>query len=172
MTPRLLALALALAALGPAPSAGAQELRPTDERVSTAPGYFTYFLPGERTTQVSVLGTVRAPGFYVVSAGTDLSELLALAGGPLIGATSPDVERTVTIRLYRATAGLSRELLYERTAEAFTRDAEGYPIVLDGDMLEVATFERHPWNWRDSLTVVGGTATVVIAAIQIVNAFR
>ncbi|HEX8386518.1 MAG TPA: SLBB domain-containing protein [Rubricoccaceae bacterium] len=169
MTLRLTALVLAVAALAPA---RAQELRPTDERVSTAPGYFTYFLPGERTSQVSVLGTVRAPGFYLVSAGTDLSELLALAGGPNLEATSPDFERTVTIRLYRATNGLSRELLYERTAEAFTRDAEGYPIVVDGDMLEVTTFERARWGWRDSLTVAGGAATVVIAVIQIVNTLR
>lgn len=166
---RLLVLLLAAASLRPA---HAQELRPVDERVATAPGYFTYVLPGERTSQVSVLGTVRAPGLYVVSAGTDLGALLALAGGAAVGPLSSEIERTVTVRLFRATAGGTREVLYERTAEAFARDGEGYPVVRDGDTVEVTTFERRRRTYRDTLTLVGGISTAVIAVIQIVTLFR
>lgn len=140
--------------------------------MATAGGYFTYFLPGERTSQVSVLGTVRAPGLYVVSAGTTLGELLALSGGPNAGPRSNEVERTTTVRLYRATTGGTREAIYDRSAEAFARDAEGYPVVLDGDVLEVTTLERRLWSFRDTLTIVGGVSTAVIAVIQIVNALR
>jgi protein involved in polysaccharide export with SLBB domain len=170
----LIGLALPIGGLAAASCrpALAQELRPLDERVSTAPGYFTYFLPGERTTQATVIGTVRAPGFYVVSAGTDLAELIALAGGPAIGALSSEIERTVTVRLYRASTGGTRELVYDRTVEAFASDGEGYPVVLDGDMVEVTTFEKRRRSYRDTLTIIGGVSTAVIAVIQIVNAFR
>ncbi len=129
-------------------------------------------LPGERSTQVVVLGTVRAPGLYVVSEGTDLGELLGLTGGPNAGALSNEVERTTTIRLFRATAGGTREVIYERTDEAFARDASGYPVVLDGDTVEVTTTERRLRTYRDTLTLVGGVATVIIAVVQIVTIFR
>lgn len=171
MTARFALLAVLLAAAAPA---SAQVLRPTDERATatTAPGYFTYLLPGERSTQVVVLGTVRAPGLYVVSEGTDLGELLGLAGGPNAGAVSNEVERTTTIRLFRATTGGTREVIYERTDEAFARDADGFPTLLDGDTVEVTTVERRLRTYRDTLTLIGGVATVVIAVIQIVNVFK
>ena len=167
------ALLSALIATAAAP-ASAQVLRPTDERATatTAPGYFTYLLPGERSTQVVVLGTVRAPGLYVVSEGTDLAELLGLAGGPYAGPISNEVERTTTIRLFRATAGGTREVVYERTDEAFARDAEGFPTLLDGDTVEVTTVERRLRTYRDTLTLVGGISTAIIAIVQIVSVLR
>ena len=171
MTLRLGLFAL-LASAALVPSASAQILRPNDVRVSTAPGYFTYFLPGERTTQATVLGTVRAPGLYLVSAGTDLGELLGLAGGPYAGPVSNEVERTTTIRLFRATEGGTREVIYERSQEAFARDASAYPVVIDGDTVEVTTTERRLRTYRDTLAVVTSVATVVIIALQILNLAR
>ena len=169
----LAAAAVSAAALSAAP-AEAQTLRPTDERAATttAPGYFTYLLPGERSSQVTVLGTVRAPGLYLVSAGTTLGELIGLAGGTEAGARSSEVERTVTIRLFRASASGTREAIYERTDDAFARDADGYPVVLDGDTVEVRTVERRLRTYRDTLTLIGGLATVVIAVVQIVSVLR
>ena len=172
MTRRILALLVFAASLGALHPAAAQQLRPTDERVATAGGYFTYFLPGERTSQVSVLGTVPAPGLYIVSVGTTLGEIVALSGGPFDGARSNEVERTTTIRLFRATASGTREAIYDRTFEAFTRDAEGYPVVLDGDVVEVTTVERRLRTYRDTLTLVGALSTAIIAIIQIAQAFR
>ena len=169
MAPRLL---LGLCLVAAAWPAAAQELRPTDERRSNAPGYYYYVLPGERTTQATVLGTVRAPGFYEVSAGTDLAQLLALAGGPLLGPLSSDVDRTVTITLSRAAPDGRRDVIFRATAEEFAASAEALPVVRDGDRVEVATLERRRWNWRDSLTVVGGAASVVIAVVQIVQTLR
>ena len=159
-------------ALAAATPASAQELRPTDERRTNAPGYFFYVLPGERTTQATVLGTVRAPGFYEVSAGTDLAELLALAGGPAVGVESPDIERRTTITLYRPSASGAREVIYQQTTDAFARGAEPYPVMLDGDTVEVTMSERRRWNWRDTLTVVGGSASVVIAIVQIIQTLQ
>lgn len=169
MLARLLSLALVTACLAPV---SAQQLRPTDDRVATAGGYFTYFLPGERTSQVTVLGTVRLPGLYVVSAGTTMGELLALAGGPGDGPRSSEVERTTTIRLFRATTGGTREVIYDRTAEAFARDAEGYPAVLDGDVLEVSTVEKRLRTYRDTLTIVGAVSTGVIVVLQVISLLR
>ena len=172
MTLRLLLFAALLAAALPA--ASAQILRPTDERATAtnAPGYFTYLLPGERSSQVVVLGTVRTPGLYVVSAGTNLAELLGLAGGPFSGPVSSEVERTVTIRLFRASAAGTREVIYERRDDAFARDADGYPVVLDGDTVEVTTVERRRRTYLDVLTVVGAVATVGVLVLQIVTTVR
>ena len=159
------ALAAASAAAQPTPST----LRPTDERVATAGGYFTYFLPGERTSQVSVLGAVRAPGLYVVSEGTDLGEIIALAGGPESGARTTEVERTVTIRLFRTTAAGTREVVYARTAEAFARDADGYPQLYDGDTVDVDVVDRRLRTYRDTLSVITAVSTLVIIGIQVVT---
>lgn len=164
----LLGLCLAAAAW----PAAAQELRPTDERRSNAPGYYYYVLPGERTTQATVFGTVRAPGFYEVSAGTDLAQLLALAGGPLVGPLSTDVDRSVTLTLSRAAPDGRRDVIYRASAEEFAASAEALPVLRDGDRVEVATVERRRWNWRDSLTVVGGVSSVVIAVVQIVRTLQ
>ena len=173
MTRRILAFLMFAAPLGALHPAAAQQLRPTDERVATAGGYFTYFLPGERTSQVSVLGTVPAPGLYIVSVGTNLGEVLALAGGPLAGTRSTEVERTTTIRLFRATAGGTREAIYDRTFEAFARDAEGYPVVLDGDVIEVTTVDRRLNTFRDTVTliatVVGAVSGVILLGLQASN---
>lgn len=162
------AVAFALVAFGP--TAHAQEIRPLDERVATAPGYFVYVLPGERSVQVSVMGTVRAPGFYTVSDGVNLGELLALAGGPALAAQSNEIERTVTIRLYRGRS--VRDLIYEASLDDFARDASAYPRLIDGDLVEVTTLERRLRTWRDTLTVVGGVAGVVIAVVQVVSILR
>ncbi len=171
MTSRLALLALLCTAAVARPAA-AQELRPNDVRVSTSPGYFTYFLPGERTSQVTVLGTVRAPGLYLVSAGTTLGELLGLAGGPYAGPVSNEVERTTTIRLYRATDGGTREVIYERTDDAFARDANAYPVVLDGDTVEVTTTERRLRTYRDTLTLVGSIAGIAVVILQVITLTR
>jgi protein involved in polysaccharide export with SLBB domain len=165
LRPALLAVLLAAVA---APTQ-AQVIRPTTERISTAPGYFVYVLPGERSTQVSVIGTVRAPGFYTISDGLDLGEVLALAGGPAITALAPDFEQTVTIRLFRGDA--TRDLIYEATLDEFVRDATAYPRLADGDLIEVSTVNRRMRTYRDTLTVVGAAASVVLAITQVVRIF-
>jgi protein involved in polysaccharide export with SLBB domain len=160
----LLALAALLVALAPS----AQEIRPA-ERLANAPGYFFYVLPLELSTQVSVIGTVRAPGFYTVSDGLNLGEVLALAGGPTMALQSTEVERTITIRLYRGTG--DRDLVYEATLDEFARDAASYPRLIDGDLIEVTTVDRRLRTYRDTLTVIGAAASVVIAIVQVVRLF-
>ncbi len=165
LRPALLAVLLAAVA---APTQ-AQEIRPTAERQATAPGYFVYVLPGERSTQISVIGTVRAPGFYTISDGLDLGEALALAGGPAIGVQTTDFEQTITIRLFRGQA--TRDLIYEATLDEFVRDATAYPRMVDGDVIEVSTVNRRLRTYRDTLTVVGAAASVVLAITQVVRIF-
>lgn len=165
--PLFLAL-VALLAAAVAPTQ-AQEIRPTTERIATAPGYFVYVLPGERSIQISVLGTVRAAGFYTISDGLDLGQALALAGGPTVGQQSTEIEQTITIRLYRGQT--SRDLIYEAPLEEFVRDADGYPRMAEGDVIEVETVNRRLRTLRDTLTIVGAAASVVIAVTNIVRLF-
>lgn len=167
MTGRFVLTALAVLL---ATAASSQEIRPLDERVSNAPGYFFHVLPGEISTEVSVIGTVRAPGFYTVSDGMDLGGVLALAGGPLLAPENTDYERTVTIRLYRGQG--VRELIYDATLEGFARDATAYPRLQDGDLVEVTTVDDRRRTFRDTLTIIGGISTAIIAVVQIVAVVR
>lgn len=166
----VLASTLGSAGLVGAPVASAQEIRDLEPRIVNAPGYFTSVLPGERSVQATVLGTVRAPGLYTVSDGTDMGELLALAGGPTLAPLSTEIERTVTVRLYRGTG--EREVVYERTFDGFAADASAYPRLVDGDLLEVTTVDRRLRTFRDTLTYVGAGASVVIALAQLINLIR
>ena len=144
-----------------------------EERRSTSQAYFVHVLPGEATVVVSVWGTVPLPGTYEVSDGTDLGEILSLAGGPLFTpvrqTSEADLTREVRIRLYRQT-GQSRALLYDATLEETVASPTAYPTLADGDVVEVTTAEteRRRWTWRDTATIGGLAASAVIALSQFI----
>ena len=141
-----------------------------EERRSTSQAYFVHVLPGEATVVVSVWGTVPRPGTYEVSNGMDMGQVLSLAGGPLgTPVREPDateVDREVRIRLYRQ-AGTTRSMIYDATLEETVASPEAYPILADGDVVEVTTneTERRRWTWRDTATI-GGLATSALIAIS------
>lgn len=167
MTGRFVLAAVAVLFAHGAP---AQEIRPLDERVSNAPGYYFHVLPGEVSTEVTLIGTVARPGYYTVSDGMNLGEVLALAGGPLLAPENSEIERTVTIRMYRGRG--VRELAYEASLEAFAQDATAYPRLVDGDFIEVTTINKRRRTYLDTLTVVGGISTAIIAVVQIITILR
>lgn len=160
-----------LVALASAPLR-AQTFGQVEERRSTSQAYFVHVLPGEATVVASVWGTVQKPGTYEVSAGTDMGEVLSLAGGPTLApirqTSETDLTREVRIRLYRV-AGEARTLLYDEPLETMVASLEGYPTLADGDVVEVTTSEteRRRWTWRDTATVGGLVTSGLIALSQI-----
>jgi hypothetical protein len=169
----LSALVLLLAAL----PATAQEFGRIDEIKNTSQAYFVHAVPGEATIRVFVWGTVRLPGTYEVGTASNLGDVLSLAGGPLLTplrqTDAIDVDRTISIRLYRL-EGDRRIVLYEAPLDEMVAATEPYPVLREGDVIEVQTdeVETRRWTWRETLTIVGAVATSVIAVSQLVNVVR
>lgn len=150
--------------------AAAQEVgRAADTReASTVPTYFLFTQRGVATVRVQVIGSVRQPGLYEVMEGTDLGEVLALAGGPLLEARQRTSRRTVTLRLFRPTAAQNGPL-YEATLEAAVTSPLSYPALRDDDVLYVEVVERQRFGWRDTFTILGGLSALAFAIQSIVS---
>ena len=168
--------ATALAAALAAPLR-AQTFGEVEQRRSTSQAYFVHVLPGEATVVVSVWGTVLRPGTYEVSAGTDMGEVLSLAGGPTLAplrqTSETDLAREIRVRLYR-TDGATRTALYDATLDAMVAAPSAYPTLAEGDVVEVTTAEteRRRWTWRDSATLGGLAASALIAVSQLIIIVR
>lgn len=139
---------------------------------------FRFARPGEATTRVYVWGAVAAPGLYEVTQGTDLSALVALAGGPATAPVTRETRQRTVVRLYRTDGPVARRLVYEADVAAFVvgaPSADGSalggppPVPADGDVVEVTTYTERIRTWRDDLSVVGGVAAIVVAVTQVVN---
>ena len=162
---------LVLAAVALAPLASAQEpVTPgyVGAVPTNSPNHFYYAQPGELTKRISVWGTVRAPGTYFVRTSVDLVELLSLAGGPSLNPGVDNIDRTVTIRVYRL-EGDQRILAYEETLIDMIADPGAYPDIMNDDVVEVETVEARQWTFRDTVTVIGAVATTVVAIERLVS---
>ena len=162
----VLLLAASAPAAQPADSLGLR-YGAVEERQTNAQGYFFFVLPGEPTKQVSVWGTVRLPGVYVVSGDADLSEVLSLAGGPLLGPIADRTRRDVTIRVYN-TRGGTRTLAYEAPLAQMVREPGAHPTLRTGDVIEVETRDTRLRDYRDTLAILGSLGTVAVVVLQIV----
>lgn len=143
-------------------SALAQGLGRVEETTSNIPSYFYHVLPGAPTVQVDVLGTVRAPGLYELTEGTDVGQLLALAGGPVLMVRQRVLRREVTIRLFRSSSNGGAPI-YESVLEQAVGDPETYPVLQDGDVLAVEVTERARITWRDISSIVGTIGVLALA---------
>lgn len=162
----LLLLAAAAPAAQPADSLGLR-YGAVEERQTNAQGYFYFVLPGEPTKQVSVWGTVRLPGVYVVSGDADLSEVLSLAGGPLLPIIADRNERQVTVRVYN-TQGTARTLAYEAPLEQMVREPGAHPALRTGDVIEVETRDIRPRDFRDVLPIIGTLGSLTAVVLQVI----
>jgi hypothetical protein len=138
-----------------------------EDRQTNAQGYFFHVLPGEATKEISVWGTVRLPGTYVVGADAGLSEVLSLAGGPLLGPLPDRTQRHVTIRVYNG-QGDARVLAYEAPLERMVRETAAHPPLRSGDVIEVETRETRTRDYRDTLSILNSLGTIAVVVLQIV----
>lgn len=156
---------LTLVALSPA---RAQNFGRVEAMNSNVPSYFYHVQPGDATLQVEVMGPVRSPGLYIVSAGTTLNELLALSGGPALAARAQATSRTVIVRLRRLGSGGSAPI-YEAEIDDAAIVLEGAPSLADGDVLGIEIVERRRFAWRDIFTVVNTAALIALAIERFSN---
>ena len=144
----------------------AQSLGRVAETESNIQSYYFFVEPGSPTVQVNVLGTVRWPGLYEIMEGTDLRQLLALSGGPLLNVQQSISRRRVTVRLFRAA---TEEPLYEADFDRMIVNTESYPTLRDGDVLTVDVVERTRFTWRDFASIVGAVGSLAWALERIRN---
>lgn len=163
----LLGLLLALTAL----DVQAQERRfgRVEETETNIDSYYYYVQPGAAAVAVKVLGTVRNPGLYLLSEGTDLGKLLALSGGPVLDPRQRSIEHTAIIRLFRPRTG-GQALIYKAELEGgVVTEPEAYPALEDGDVMTVEVIKDRGFTWRDVFTV---TNTVVLIALTVTRLVR
>jgi protein involved in polysaccharide export with SLBB domain len=153
-----------------APAMGQRFSRVEDIR-SNISAYYFYVEAGTATIQVYVLGTVRHPGLYELTDGTDLGRLLALSGGPVLDVRQRSSRREVTLRLFRPGSYRSEPLYESRLDDAVTRP-EAYPVLREGDVITIEVVEKQRLNWRDAFTVLGGVSALAIAVRQIITGRR
>jgi hypothetical protein len=154
-------VAVSVVGLVPVHSASAQVIGRVEATESNAPDYYFYVHQGARTIQLHVLGSVTSPGLYEVNDGTSLGQLLALAGGPVLGVRQKRNRRRVDIRVFRPSTN-SAVPLFETELEEGSMYTNSYPALLEGDVIRVDVIERTGFGWRDALSIVTAAASAYI----------
>ena len=119
--------------------------------------------------RVSVWGAVNNPGLYEVGSGYDVEDVLSLAGGPQLRPLVDNTRRTVQIAVYRA-GGPGSGPVFEASLDDFIANPASHPALQDGDVIEVTMREKRGWTGRDTLTLLGVTASAGIAVATLINA--
>lgn len=118
--------------------------------------------------RVSVWGAVNNPGLYEVGAGYDVEDVLSLAGGPQLRPLVDNTRRTVNIAVYRS-GGPGSGPVYEASMNEFIANPSAHPMLQDGDVIEVTMREKRGWTGRDTLTLLGVTASAGVAVASLIN---
>jgi hypothetical protein len=134
-------------------------LRPAPEGTPSA-SYHRYYLPGEATVQVSVVGAVQQPGLYEVAVGTDIGRLLALSGGPRYDVRESGRGRRVELRLFRPQAGPLA--IYATTLQDAATNTAAYPPLCEGDTFLVDVIERRRFGLQEIATIAGGVSAIAL----------
>lgn len=157
-----LAVLILFGLLATAPAAEAQRFGRYEQTESNISSYYHFVQPGTRTVQVEVIGSVKLPGLYELSEGTDLGQLVALAGGPELGTGSSTNRRTVSVYLYRPESFGSKPL-YHEDLTGFITDSGSYPEMRDGDVILLEVIEHVKFGWRDALSILGALGSIAFA---------
>ena len=129
---------------------------------------FYFARPGDFTILVSVWGGARS-GRYEVPIGTDVGQLLSLAGGPgmdvrgfegpTAGGRVRDRGTKTTVRLSRL-QGEGREIIMELRIEDLLRLKEETIPLQDGDIIMVDSYRA--FNIWDAFGVMGTAASIIL----------
>jgi hypothetical protein len=123
--------------------------------------------PGDFTILVSVWGAVGRSGRYEIPVGSDIGDLLSLAGGPgadVRGVIGADVYArrgagTTTVRLSRL-QGQGREIIMELRIEDLLRLREDTVPLQEGDVIMIDTIRR--FNIWDLFTLISTSASLIL----------
>lgn len=160
----LLACLLPLANVGYAQSFDAPTL--DQERES-----FIYDLarPGRATQTVYVWGAVGRPGIWRIEPGTNLIELLSAARVPSISTEMRETRRITFLSIYRG-EGSQRHKIYEaKLQDLIAEEQSTYPVLQDGDILEVEQREKQRLSFRTVAQYVGTASALTLLVLRLVR---
>jgi hypothetical protein len=127
------------------------------------PGYYDLTRPGQDAVNINIWGAVRTAGYYVVPAGTDLSQLLSFSGGPsTLGERRRERRPDITVSISREMSE-GRKVVYVADFNYLINEAQIYPVLEDGDIiiLEGEPLPRR-WEARDYLSLVSTAVSVLL----------
>ncbi len=127
---------------------------------NNAPGYYRHHMPGEATIQVQVEGAVLNPGLYEVADETNMSQVLALSGGPRVESRDRQNNRRVELRIVRPEMGM----IYGATLGDAISNPSIVPPLCHQDALLVEVVDRRQFGWQDAATLIGAAGTVAFLA--------
>ena len=131
---------------------------------------------GDLPIHVSVWGSART-GRYEIPEGTNLGQMLSLAGGPgadMRGFVLGTDQRTrldrgkTHIRLSRNTNGISQVVLETRISELLEGDLRNFPLQ-DGDIIMIDQVRR--FNLWDAMMIISSTASFILLLDRIFTIF-
>jgi hypothetical protein len=127
------------------------------------PGYYDLTRPGQEAVNINIWGAVRTAGYYVVPAGTDLSQILSFSGGPAtLGERRRDRRPDITVSISREMSE-GRKVVYIADFNYLINETQVYPVLEDGDIiiLEGEPLPRR-WEARDYLSLVSTAVSVLL----------
>jgi len=138
---------------------------------------YVYTKPGDLPIYVSVWGAARSPGRYEIPAGTDLGQLLSLAGGPgfdtrgfIIGLDYRDRQRRgqTHIRISRSSEGNIQIVLEAKINRLLQENIRKYELQ-DDDVIMVDVVQHI--NLWDVIMVISSSASMLLLIDRIFNIF-
>ena len=141
-------------------------------RASNA-AYFNYTRTGDVSVIVNIWGTIRFPGRYELTRGSNLGDAISLAGGPSDTGERPDeFDRIITVSLSRK--GITgREVIFQSELSQIVESNVNLPAMLDDDVLYINTVSSSKANFRNIyLPVMNLVATGLLIVLRIIEINR
>ena len=138
-------------------------------RASNA-AYFNYTRPGDVSVIVNMWGTVRFPGRYELTKGSDLGDAVSLGGGPSDSGERPDdYSRVITVTLSRQ--GITgREVIFQSELSQIVESKVNLPTLTDDDVIYINTVSHTKANFRSLyLPAMNLLATALLVVLRIVD---
>lgn len=141
-------------------------------RASNA-AYFNYTRPGDVSVIVNLWGTIRFPGRYELTRGSNLGDAVSLAGGPSDTGERPDeFDRIITVTLSRKGIG-GREVIFQSELSQIVESNVNLPVLADDDVLYINTVSTSRPSFRNIyLPAMNLVATGLLIVLRIVDISR
>ncbi|MGA7306509.1 MAG: hypothetical protein WBW88_16650 [Rhodothermales bacterium] len=139
----------------------------------SAAAYYNYTRTGDVSVVVNIWGTIRFPGRYELTKGSNLGDAVSLAGGPSDTGERPnEYDRVITVTLSRQ--GINgREVIFQSELSQIVESKVGLPALLDDDVLYINTVSNMKPNWRNAyLPAANLLATSLLIVLRVVDLSR
>jgi protein involved in polysaccharide export with SLBB domain len=154
-------------------AAVAQQTAVFDYSRASNAAYFNYTRTGDVSVIVNIWGTIRFPGRYELTRGSNLGDAVSLAGGPSDSGQRPDeYERTITVTLSRR--GIEgREVVFQSELSQIVESKADLPVLLDDDVLYINTLSTSKSSFRNVyFPAMNLVATGLLIVLRIVDISR